>query len=73
MTVRPNPTARRLTDLSEPGGTISGNSDGFHAQTPRPDGPENFDNEPVPHRTGECRDLTELLWGSGADAVFKRR
>ncbi len=73
MAVKPNPTSRRLTDFSDPAGTISGSGDGYHAQSTRPDGPEDFDDEPVPARTGECRDLGDLIWGSGADAVFNRQ
>jgi hypothetical protein len=73
MTVKPNQMSRRLTDLSDPRGAIPGSGDGYHAQPERPEGPENFDDEPVPERTGRCRSLGDLLWGSGANAVFDRR
>lgn len=61
MTVKPNPMSRRLTELSDPAGAISGNSDGYHAQIIRPDGPEDFDDEPVPSRTGRCRPIDQLI------------
>lgn len=71
--VRPNPTSRHLTKCGDLKGTIPGNADGLHAQRVQPEGPEDFDDMPVPLRTGECRDLTELISGSGADDVFRRR